>query len=757
MDDGGYSNESYWTLGVYHPNSWTLPFFWNDTAMRGGGIDGNENYPVTGVSWYEASAYSNWLTEKTGHLYRLPTEAEWEKAARGTFDILYPWGNELDTTYANFFVWERRYGGNVPRPVGYYNGTSYTHDNSSPYGAYDMFGNVREFVSDGYMYYESLHDTKKSDEDDWEPDEDDWEYYYKYCYYLGTVINPTGPPLELQEPPDYEIKVRGGSFWTDPRFVYDEEPGIYDRYDTQYRDNRNRDEDGFRCVLIPSYKGEDTSNTFLLDTRIMADLKDLSPGPSNKHIDIPGSGTGYIYYDLSSEEVKLHTIDSVVFPLLKYGTEPVPFTGRFLDTGLFRVDLPSSLIAPGTTIYNFPDTIQIGDTLYFFNEPIPLFTVTQTPLAFSRTWDVFAGRSVGVSGNIGIGAGASASALKLSVTGHGGVGLKVKLDGKGNISLDRRMELGLSREVSAPEINFVGGNVTAANAQLINKFQMGQSFQFTDLPIGDDYKKMAQTGFLLETFSLGGLGFAPQVAIVLLATVHTINSLSAVDSVFDVGLLENYWGLGAEGSFSAGANLTVGEKNSNFKMSFKGGSYTYGGALQAKFNYKYDYPSPRGSNPMTPKVHTQDGMEVELAAKFDFKPLPINFPLPDFIELGSDNFSLFDVGGGASISFSAEGPVDQDYNKFTVGLKAGYEMTVLTDKETEYYNAKFEFSNDHINALKLGTTSIGSMIAGNAPISLNPQHLAEDAFTALDEVIAAVGEVPVRLTTLETRGEGRTI
>lgn len=55
-----------------------------------------ESLPVIGVSWYEAIAYCNWLSEIDGKKYRLPTEAEWGKAARGTDDRLYPWGNESE-------------------------------------------------------------------------------------------------------------------------------------------------------------------------------------------------------------------------------------------------------------------------------------------------------------------------------------------------------------------------------------------------------------------------------------------------------------------------------------------------------------------------------------------------------------------------------------------------------------------------------------------------------------------------------------
>ena len=147
------------------------------------------------MRWQGASDYCEWRGEGA----RLPTEAEWEKAARGTTENLYPWGNKIDCNLANYSTCT---GGTVE--VGSF------RSNESPYGALDMTGNVMEWVADWYG-----------------------ENYYQNA----PPENPAGPVSG-----QYSV-LRGGSFdehdeyQARPTFRFIEAP------------DESKDDAGFRCVL----------------------------------------------------------------------------------------------------------------------------------------------------------------------------------------------------------------------------------------------------------------------------------------------------------------------------------------------------------------------------------------------------------------------------------------------------------------------------------------------------------------------------
>lgn len=115
-----------------HRNS----IFWDNPKFN------HPDQPVVGVTWGDAAAYAEWVGK------RLPTEAEWEKAARGTDGRIWPWGNEFDPTKCNFDD-EGKFDGHLDgfamaAPVDSF------HPGASPYGALNMVGNVAEWVSDWF-------------------------------------------------------------------------------------------------------------------------------------------------------------------------------------------------------------------------------------------------------------------------------------------------------------------------------------------------------------------------------------------------------------------------------------------------------------------------------------------------------------------------------------------------------------------------------------------------------------------------------
>jgi formylglycine-generating enzyme required for sulfatase activity len=148
IEGGGYQTRRHWTeAGWQWKGDRTHPSCWNDKR------DNSPQQPVVGVSWYEALAYCRWLSQLTGRHYMLPSEAQWEKAARGTDGRVWPWGNEWEPGKCNT-IESLIY---ATTPV-----DQYSPQGDSAYGCADMAGSARNWCA---TKWESSYENYRGDND----------------------------------------------------------------------------------------------------------------------------------------------------------------------------------------------------------------------------------------------------------------------------------------------------------------------------------------------------------------------------------------------------------------------------------------------------------------------------------------------------------------------------------------------------------------------------------------------------------------
>jgi formylglycine-generating enzyme required for sulfatase activity len=192
----------------YQPEAnWDLP-----------GFSQTEMHPVTCVSWHDAVAYTQWLSVKTGHAYRLPSAAEWEYAARAGSDAASPWGADPAAACASANVADRhaeqRYPGwsVFPCDDGYVNTAPVGSFKANAFGISDLLGNVFEWVAD--------------------------------CWYDDYAHAPVdGSARAFGNCEEHEL--RGGSWFSAPRYV---SASYRDRFAAAYRSSSI----GFRVMQVDS-------------------------------------------------------------------------------------------------------------------------------------------------------------------------------------------------------------------------------------------------------------------------------------------------------------------------------------------------------------------------------------------------------------------------------------------------------------------------------------------------------------------------
>ncbi|QPJ65704.1 MAG: formylglycine-generating enzyme family protein [Candidatus Nitrohelix vancouverensis] len=197
---------------------YAAPAYWDHHELN------QPDQPVTGVNWYDASAYCHWANK------RLPTEAEWEKAARGPAGSIYPWGNDLQYENANFARGEKG-DHKITTPIKAYDkGKSY-------YGVFNMAGNVFEWVNDWYdpNYYKRRDDVK----------------------------NPKGPQIDLKAQASAKKVIRGGSWYAPAQSIT-----TTHRFWNNPTNNSYGVGLGFRCARNAEASPANQARSFYMDALI---------------------------------------------------------------------------------------------------------------------------------------------------------------------------------------------------------------------------------------------------------------------------------------------------------------------------------------------------------------------------------------------------------------------------------------------------------------------------------------------------------
>ena len=196
IESDGYGQKVFWSDAGWQYISQSHPLENGDTDVI---LNGEGDCPAVNVSWYEAEAFAKWAEK------RLPTEAEWEKAARGTGGRMYPWGNTFEKINLNCSESKNE----KPAPV-----TKYPQG-QSPYGCFDMAGNVWEWTAD---WYDSQYYGSAPEKDPQGPKDAEADPYYGQPEEVGVSVYDLEPSTGSKTLSGCKV-LRGGS-WSGAGIVH---------------------------------------------------------------------------------------------------------------------------------------------------------------------------------------------------------------------------------------------------------------------------------------------------------------------------------------------------------------------------------------------------------------------------------------------------------------------------------------------------------------------------------------------------------